>query len=325
MEAWRRVVHGEPLKGLPLTKKNGRIDLSALELPEPEVLERWQTPLAEVRRVEPNASLYSLELRDLDLTGGKLSSIYFSDCEITNCFFDDCYLHDLRLRATTITDCSFRGANLRGTALGEAARDGPFKGRQNHFTRVDFSEADLRETVYNAAAFQSCVFRNTKLSKIDFRSSSFVDCGFEGELREVRFWSSDPYYQDLFPRNQMLNVDFSRAKLRDVEFRGLTLAQVRLPDDTEHIVINDFANVLDELIRSFDRQGDQTARALVAYLGAYRRGTVRGARGILNKLDIAEGGVDALARVETLLREFSAEAQASPSAFIRTWRRILSR
>ena len=30
------------LKNLSLSKKNKRIDLSGLELPEPEVLERWQ-------------------------------------------------------------------------------------------------------------------------------------------------------------------------------------------------------------------------------------------------------------------------------------------
>jgi hypothetical protein len=106
----------------------------------------------------------------------------------------------------------------------------------------------------------------------------------------------------------MVNVDFSRAKLRDVEFRGLTLDRVRLPDDDEHIVIRDFAKVLDQLIGALQAEGDQTAKILIAYLGAYRKWTVSGARGVLNKRGLAVAGDDAVDRIVGLLRKFGVPA-----------------
>jgi hypothetical protein len=123
----------------------------------------------------------------------------------------------------------------------------------------------------------------------------------------------------------MVHVDFSRAKLRDVEFRGLTLEQVRLPDDADHIVINDFAGVLDKLVSAFAQQSDETARILAVYLSAYRKGTIPGARGVLNKLDIEEIGADAVERVVRLVREFSLQEQRLLPAVLRTWKKIFSR
>jgi uncharacterized protein YjbI with pentapeptide repeats len=283
-----------------------------MELPEPKILERWQTALANVERFESNGIFYSTKLQNLDFTGSNLPSLHFSDCEIRNCCFDHCNLKGLRLRATTIGECSFQGADLSGTPLGVAAVTGPFAGRRNSFFEVDFSGADLRGTVYVAAAFRRCDFSNAKLARIGFGTSTFADCKFAGELREVQFWRSDlfarGYPDDAFPPNEMVNVDFSRARLRDVEFRGLALDRVRLPDDEEHIVIRDFANVLDKLIGALTTEGDQTAKILIAYLGAYRKWTVSGARGVLNKLDFSVAGDDAVDRMVGLLRKFGVPA-----------------
>jgi hypothetical protein len=82
MKAWERLVIGETLSGLSLPKKDGRIDLSGLELPEPKVLERWQTTLADVARIEPNGIFRNAKLRDLDFTGSMLNSIHFTESEI---------------------------------------------------------------------------------------------------------------------------------------------------------------------------------------------------------------------------------------------------
>jgi uncharacterized protein YjbI with pentapeptide repeats len=279
-----------------------------LELPEPKLLERWQTALATVERFEPNGIFYSAKLQNLDFTGSKLLSLQFSDCEIRNCCFDRCNLQGLRLRSTTIGECSFQGADLSGTPLGLAAVTGPFAGRRNSFFEVDFSGADLSDTVYVAAAFRGCNFSDAKLARIGFGTSTFVDCTFAGELREVQFWRSDlfarGYPDDAFPQNEMVNIDFSRARLCDVEFRGLTLDRVRLPDDVEHIVIRDFANVLDQLIGTLTLEGDQTAKILIAYLRGYRKWTVPGARGVLNKLDFGVAGDDGADRIVGLLRKF---------------------
>jgi hypothetical protein len=102
----------------------------------------------------------------------------------------------------------------------------------------------------------------------------------------------------------MIDIDFSRATLRDVEFRGLTLDRVRLPDDADHIILRDFPGVLDRLISALTQQQDQTAKILLAYLGAYRKWTVPGARGVLNKQDLAEIDPSAVDRLLELLDKF---------------------
>jgi uncharacterized protein YjbI with pentapeptide repeats len=312
MEVWRRLVTGESLGGLVLPKKEGRIDLSGLALGDPKVLDRWQTTLADVARIEPSGVFRNAKLQNLDLTGSKLPSVHFTNCEIRNCCFNRCDMPGLRLNATTIRESSFREANLRGIALGAASVTGPFAGRRNSFAGVDFSGADLRDTIYVVASFEHCDFSYAKLTNIKFGTSTFSDCEFAGELRQVQFWRSNlfarGYAVDAFPVNEMVNVDFSRAVFRDVEFRNLTLDRVRFPEDTEHLVIRDFPNVLDRLINALAHQGE-TARLLIAFLSAYRKWTVPGARGVLNKQDLAEAGPDAVERVVGLLDQFAAKVQ----------------
>ena len=102
----------------------------------------------------------------------------------------------------------------------------------------------------------------------------------------------------------MVNVDFSRAKLRWVEFRGLSLDRVRLPSNGEHIIIESFATILDKLLDVLRRQGDETAKGLVAVFEIARKWAPPIGRGVLNKYDLAEAGEDAVDRVLKLLQQF---------------------
>ena len=307
IEAWRRLLTGESLADLSLPKKNGRIDFSGLVLPQPRVLERRNTQFGQMERYEPNALFRKVKLHDIDFSQSKLDSLSFEESELSNCCFDRCQLRNLRLWASTIRDCTFCDSDLRESGLGLATIEGPLSRRRNKFINVAFAKADLRNTVYVAAAFEQCSFRFAKLVKILFGTSTFKDCSFEGELREVRFWRSDlsvrGFPTDAFPPNEMIDVDFSRATLRDVEFRGLTLHRVRLPNDPDHIILEDFPAVLDQLISTLAQQHDQTAKILLAYLGAYRKWTVPGARGVLNKRDLAEIDPKTVDRLLALLDE----------------------
>ncbi len=67
-----------------------------------------------------------------------------------------------------------------------------------------------------------------------------------------------------FPANEMVDVDFTEASLRMVEFRKLTLDRVRLPNRPDHIVLEDYAGALDRLIETFRAASDRTARILLA-------------------------------------------------------------
>jgi len=306
-EAWQRLLTGESLSHLSLHKRDGRIDLSGLILPEPKALERWHTPLGSVERCESSASFHKAKWDGIDFSQSTLHSICFEESEISDCCFDRCELRNLRLWASTIRDCTFREADLRESGLGLATVEGPLSGRRNRFINVEFAKADLRNTVYVAAAFERCSFRSAKLINILFGTSTFEDCTFEGELREVRFWRSDlsvrGFPADAFPPNEMINVDLSQTRLRDVEFRGLTLDRVRLPDDANHIVIEDFAGTLDRLLSALTQQHDEPAKILTAYLSAYRKWTVQGARGVLNKQDLEDIGPGIAERLVQLLEE----------------------
>ena len=311
LESWRRLERGISLADLRLPINAGRIDLRGLSFPEPTVLRKWQTSLANVSEIQPNGIFRNVKLENLDFSGSELRATHFMECVINNCCFDNCDLQGLRLCATTFTDCSFRSANLRDAGLGAATVSGPFAGKRNSFVRVDFSRSDIRGTVYVAAAFEGCLFRNAKLVKMSFGTSTFADCRFEGELREVIFWDSDMFArgfaEDAFPYNEMKDVDFSRTRLLDVEFRRLSLDRVLLPNDAEHIVINDFGNVLDRVIAALRVQGDETARLLLAYLNVTRRWAPPIGRGVLNLQSLSAAGEDAPERIASLVRQLSGE------------------
>jgi hypothetical protein len=156
-----------------------------------------------------------------------------------------------------------------------------------------------RGTAYKAAVFERCIFRNAKLVTIDFQTSTFTDCIFEGELRDVLFYRCG-FQGETFPPNEMTNVDFSRARLRSVGFRGLTLDRVQLPHDADHIVINNFSAALDKMICELRLHEDAVAKKLIAFLMIDREWVLPDqAQGVINTKDLA--GVTGQEGVERLL------------------------
>ncbi len=298
LEIWDRLVRGKQLEGLGLGTKDGRADLGGLELPEPSVVRQFHFQRVPVAEVESEACIQSSKWRNLDFTGSKLNGLRLFGCDLSNCRFDRCQLRDFRVWATNFSECSFTGANLRKAVLG-----GVQNGKRNSYSVVDFSDADLRETIYKAAAFERCIFRNAKLQKIDFQTSTFENCVFEGELRDVLFYRHG-FEGDAFPENEMINVDFSGAKLHDVGFRGLALDQVKLPEDAEHIVIVNVVATLDKLISALKQQNDTIAMKLTAFLNIDRKWIAPNqAQKVINTQDLVEiVGVDGVHRLRELLR-----------------------
>ena len=301
LEIWSRLTQGKSLEGLSVDNIDGRVDLRCLELPAPEILRRFQSHGISMAEIAPSASIHNAKWQNLDFTGSKMNGLRLFGCELSNCLFERCQLRDLRVWATTFTECSFKKASLREAALG-----GVQDGKRNIYSRVDFTETDLRGTAYKAAAFDGCIFRNAKIEGIDFNSSTFTDCIFEGELRDVLFYRRG-YGGEAFPENEMLNVDFSHAKLRDVAFRGLSLEQVKLPEDVNHIMIRDVSATLDKLIAALKQEGDTMAKQLIAFLNIDRKWIVPNqAQAVINAQDLAETlGVAAVHRLRELLQRTS--------------------
>jgi uncharacterized protein YjbI with pentapeptide repeats len=287
---WDRLLQGSPLHALGVDRKEGRFDLRNLHVAEARATQTNRTRVGDTTILEGTTEIRGMNWQSIDFSSSQLPTLRFFDCKISDCVFDECTLRDLRVWGTAFTDVSFRSANLRGAVLG-----GVQDSKRNIFKNVDFSSADLRKTVYVAAEFLGCQFKDSKLDNVDFQSSTFEDCSFEGELREVIFYSKG-FKGDNFPRNKMKGVDFSRARLRWTEFRGLDLDDVRFPVDEEHILIKNFPASLERLTKFFQARSDTGSKRLAAVLANKRKwlGPAQNV-GLFNKTDLLEiAGKDGL-------------------------------
>lgn len=253
-----RLIKGESLDGLGLSWHEGRVDLRGFRVPEPELGGEDSVGGWVVERVEGNLQLEDVHLQDLDFRGAHLRGLRVFRGRLTNCRFDGADCRDWRLWATDVEGTTFIAADLRAGALG-----GWLSGRGNRFRNVDFSRADLRNTESSTASYEDCRFADTRLDKMDFQSSTFVRCQFSGDLREVIFWNRG--FQD--PRaesNTMEGVDFSGARFRDVEFRGLSLESVRLPEDPDHFKSHHYTCVLQRGLDRLSHDSSPKMRAIRA-------------------------------------------------------------
>ncbi len=284
-EIWNALVHGRPLGDAGVPKIDGRLDLRNLRIAEPIAVETTRTPLADVMVMGGLTEIRGARWQSIDFSDSLLPGLRFLDCQIRNCVFDRCRMGDLRVWDTDFADVSFRSADLRGAVLaGTNEKDD----KRATYHDVDFTAADMRGTVYGAAEFLRCKFDRARLDKVDFQSSTFTDCSFEGELREVLFYRTG-FRGERFPPNEMKRVDLRRAKLRWSEFRGLDLDEVLFPEDDDHIVVENFPATLDRLLAQFRGRPDLKSRKLVGrfelekkWLGPQQK------VGVLNKRDLIE-------------------------------------
>jgi uncharacterized protein YjbI with pentapeptide repeats len=277
----------------------GRVDLRGLVAPEPAVLRRYVAASAEVTELGELIRIRAAHWRGIDFSGARLGSLRFFDSTIEDCCFEGARCQDWRMWGTTIVNTSFRSADLRKAALG-----GVKDGKRNVFREIDFTKADLRQTVYVSCDMIGCKFSDTKLSKVDFQGTVFVNCTFEGELDEVLFYRQ-AFRGEAFPANHMKGVDLRRAKLRYVEFRGLDMSEVQWPEDDDHIVVENYTATLDRALDLLKGHTDVASKKLGAVLGMSRKWAgPNQQRGVLSKLELVEaGGSEA---VSELLRAIGA-------------------
>lgn len=184
-EIWDALIHGRPFGDAGVQRVAGRLDLRNLHVAEPYAVKTTRTPLADVTVLGGVTSIERANWKSIDFSSSQLPSVRFLDCKIRDCLFDRCRLSDLRVWRTVFANVSFRSADLRGAMLGGTRENDD---RRVSYHDVDFTGADMRGTMYGAAEFVRCKFNHAKLDKVDFQSSAFTDCSFEGELREVMFY-----------------------------------------------------------------------------------------------------------------------------------------
>jgi uncharacterized protein YjbI with pentapeptide repeats len=299
IKIWERLIHGKLLGEADVPKVGGRFDLRNLHVADPHAVKTVRTPIAEVTVLGGITSIEGAGWQSIDFSYSQMPGLRLSDCQIRDCVFDRCRMDDLRIWSTDFADVSFRSADLRGAVLGGTSEN---DGRRNSFRDVDFTAADMRGTIYGAAEFVRCKFNRAKLDKVDFQSSTFTDCSFEGELRGVLFYRRG-FKGELFPPNEMKRVDFRRAKLRWSEFRGLDLDDVLFPADEDHLIVENYPGTLDRLLTYFRGRSDLGSRSLVRifeldkkWLGSHQK------VGVLNKHDLLEAaGEDGLQAVMKII------------------------
>lgn len=220
-----RLASGGRLDDLPLGGTDeDRVDLRGLTLPPAEVLDR-----IDVAGFEFVARSYvrwtGIELTGLDLSHAVLDHLWLTECVIRDCVFDGARLRSGRLFSCWFDRCSFRGADLKDLGAGPIEDD-----PRTRFRAADFTKADMRRIATPSAAYQDCIFDDTRLDKVSFGGSLIERCRFSGLLSEVEFCRT-PWERDRYRPNPMDDVDFSEAELFYVMFRDLELDRVRWPEN----------------------------------------------------------------------------------------------
>jgi uncharacterized protein YjbI with pentapeptide repeats len=258
-QIWARLCRGESLEGLGIARVNGRLDLRNSHLPEARAVSALQTPIGDIRKLSHTTMIEGVSWRGLDLSSSQLPHIRFMDCEIEDCVFDHAQLTDLRVWGTSFRDVSFRSTYLRYAALGAV-----HEGRRNSFRNIDFTSADMRRSTWDSADIIGCTFKNTKLDNVEFHSTRFIDCTFEGKLREVIFYNRS-FRGEAYPPNELRGCDFSRAKLRWCSFRNLELENVPFSND-DQIVIDHYPETLGRLSSFFESRTDMGSQQMAGLL-----------------------------------------------------------
>jgi uncharacterized protein YjbI with pentapeptide repeats len=308
---WSRLTGGESLEGLglPLTKA-GRVDLQDLVAPQPTVVDQATvvdpTLPAPVNLVKFGnlIAIRGAHWKGIDFSGARLGFLQFFDSTIEDCSFDGATCHRWEVRGTTIADTSFRSADLREASLG-GVREGH---ERNSFRQVDFTEADMRGTLWISCDMLGARFVETNLLQVDFQGTVFEECTFEGQLDSVIFRRepSQPFRNEAFPPNEMKGVDLRRAELRFVEFRGLDMDDVQWPESPDYLVVDDYCAKLDRALDWLKGRTDVGSRRLIATIGSDRKWAgANQKRGVLSLPDLKRSaGSDAA--VTELLRAIGA-------------------
>lgn len=277
-EIWDRVIEGRPLVGLEIGEIDGRLDLNSI---------------APARAVPTR--IEGVAWDSLHFTRCDLNNLRLLNCTITNCVFQQCNCESWRVWASTVSASQFRVSDLRSSSLGAE-----LDGKRTLYRDVEFDSSDLRDTSHSGVDYSSCRFSRCRIKKVDFGKSSFMNCSFIGELREVVF--NSPWGAPR-PDVEIRNLDLTQARLRYTAFHSLDLDSVRFPEDDEHIICENYPAILDELLEEFRRSDDIDSQVAVAGLEVRR--SCASNRDVVNKKDLRDSfGVDGAVRALEVIRRF---------------------
>lgn len=218
---WRRLAAGEEIRQLGLDRIGERWDLRSLT-----------TPSLPWSRRDPMPTLRKVTFRALDFSGTRLSHFRFFNCHFIDCRFEGAHLDDWRFWESVIEDCSFEGAKIQGGMGGD-------RRHPNTWRRVDFSDADMRESYHHLESYYNCTFRDTRLKRVSFDGSRHHNSRFLGQMEEVEFRAASRSEKGTRDPNLMEGVDLRAATVRYCTFHKIDLSSSLLPATPEHLRFHD--------------------------------------------------------------------------------------
>jgi len=114
-----------------------------------------------------NVSFTECEFQDCDLSNANLkhtvfNDVVFSNCKLLGLLFNNCsdFLFSVEFNESNLSLASFYQMKIKGTTFNSCV-----------LQQVDFTEADLTNSIFNNCDFKSAIIERTNLEKTNFKSS----------------------------------------------------------------------------------------------------------------------------------------------------------
>ncbi len=241
---------------------------------------RWSEKSMESDRLV----LYRQNLVDENYSGRQIGHLSIAESRLVRCDFSKSKIKAGSFgggrRASVYRDCVFDGMRLNGVHGGYAV-------------------------------FESCSFRNVRITNGWFQNCEFVDCVFTGTLRGVLFFGAP--LSDSVPdlgrtKNRFYGNDFSQARLINVSFRfGVDLSTQRLPKEDEYLYLVDADSVLRKIRKKIRGWSQEVQQELDSTLSVYELEASTGQRDLFIHESLVLGGEfpEARRRLWELLRSMA--------------------
>ncbi len=167
-----------------------------------------------------------------DFSFSSFKTTWIENSVFNKCIFNNVNFSNFSDHGNRFIDCNFLSCKFIHSSIG-------YEG--SNFSKCTFDNCNFQKSIFIRTEFIGTKFINCKIKNLDFNASFFEDCDFEGLIENVWFRGNFPLTSDIKEfgqpkRNEMLNVSFEKAELRDVTFSdSCNLSTIRLKNDNSHL------------------------------------------------------------------------------------------
>lgn len=172
---------------------------------------------------------------DIDFSFSSFKSTWIKNTKFHNCRFNKVDFSGFSDHGNLFDSCNFFDCKCNNAGIGY---DG------STFNNCIFERCNYSKTVFIRPEYTKSFFKDCKINRLDFNASSFENCFFEGKLNDVWFrggfpLQSDYEYYGIPKLNEMKNVSFEKAELRDITFsNNCNLSTVRVNNNSKYYIFN---------------------------------------------------------------------------------------